>query len=203
MMIMMDLQTRGESVSAFSIFSGDASSFPYSSAGRSPPLHPSARAGTCSAALAYPVLMTFSKLSRGGRVCGAGSRGQAEMLQQIYSRGGGWNRGARQRESRDPHTSQNASSLAKPKLNSLLPPRRGGGVCFCWGSSLQGGWGGESGLLGLLAAGRGVGPVGAPRCREGGRACWGSSDSSRQSETDPLKDESSGALTRDMLCVRK
>lgn len=29
--------------------------------------------------------MTFSKLSRGGRVCGAGSRGQAEMLQQIYS----------------------------------------------------------------------------------------------------------------------
>lgn len=153
-MMMMDLQTRHES--AFSVFSGDASSFPYSSAGQSPPLHPSARAETCSAPLAYPVLMTFSKLSRGGRVCGAGSRGQAEMLQQIYSRGGESGVG---RESRDPHTSQNASSLAKPKLNPLLPPRRSGGVCFCWGSSLQGGsracWGsslqgGESDLVGLL-----------------------------------------------------
>lgn len=40
--------------------------------------------------------MTFSKLSRGGRVCGAGSRGQAEMLRQIYSLWGvrgGWGDG--------------------------------------------------------------------------------------------------------------
>lgn len=29
--------------------------------------------------------MTFPKVSFGGRVCKAGSRGQGEMLQQIYS----------------------------------------------------------------------------------------------------------------------
>lgn len=88
--------------------------------------------------------MTFSKLSRGGRVCGAGSRGQAEMLQQIYSL---WRAGL-----------------------------GGGGLCLCLccGSSLQG----ERELSELLG-------------------------SSRQSETGPLKDEFSGALTWDMLCVRK
>lgn len=35
--------------------------------------------------LAQSALMTFPKLSCGGRVCKAGSRGQGEMLQQIYS----------------------------------------------------------------------------------------------------------------------
>lgn len=39
--------------------------------------------------LAHPVLMTFPKVSGGGRVCSAGSRGQREMLQQIYSLWGG------------------------------------------------------------------------------------------------------------------
>lgn len=39
--------------------------------------------------LAYPVLMTFPKVSGGGRVCDAASRGQREMLQQIYSLWGG------------------------------------------------------------------------------------------------------------------
>lgn len=162
MMIMMDLQTRGESVSAFSIFSGDASSFPYSSAGRSPPLHPSARAGKCSAALAYPVLMTFSKLSRGGRVCGAGSRGQAEMLQQIYSRGG-VGIGA--------HGRGRAGTHILPKM---LPrwPNLNLTRFFLLGVA------GASVSVGAprcKGGGGGVGPVGAPRCREGGRACWGSS----------------------------
>lgn len=32
---------------------------------------------------AYPELITFSKLSRGGRVCEAGSRGPGEMLQHL------------------------------------------------------------------------------------------------------------------------
>lgn len=38
---------------------------------------------------ALSLLMTFPKVSGGGRVCEAGSRGQGEMLQQIYSRWGG------------------------------------------------------------------------------------------------------------------
>lgn len=57
--------------------------------------------------------MTFAKLSHGGRVCGAGSRGQDKMLQQIYSLlgmcvcvGGGWGVAKAQGKSQDPHTSQ-------------------------------------------------------------------------------------------------
>lgn len=38
-----------------------------------------------SVLLAEPVLMTFPKVSSGGRVCEAASRGQGEMLPQIYS----------------------------------------------------------------------------------------------------------------------
>lgn len=39
--------------------------------------------------LLQPVLMTFPKVSGGGRACKAGSRGQGEMLQQIYNLWGG------------------------------------------------------------------------------------------------------------------
>lgn len=106
--------------------------------------------------------MTFSKLSQ---VCGAGSRGQAEMLQQIYSLVGG---GVKVRA-----RAQNVSSLAKPELAQHHPALLGAAPRRCRGPSLQG----ERGLSALLS-------------------------SSRQSETGPLKDEVSGAFTRDMLCQK-
>lgn len=70
---------------------------------------------------------------------------------------------------------KNASLLAKPTLILILSP----------------GWRVPLSLLRLVSQQGDVGDVESVLA------------SSRQSETGPLKDEFSGALTRDMVCVRK
>lgn len=135
----------------------------------------------CLAPLARPVLMTFAKLSRGGGVCGAGSRGQDKMLQQIYSLlgmcvsvgGGGGEGPGGGGEPGSTYFTKTLPRWSKRHLNPIRPPERRVPVSLLRLVSQRGG---------------GVGSV---------------RSLSRQSKTGPMKDKFSGALTRDMVCVRK
>lgn len=72
-----------------------------------------------SVLIASSVLMTFPKVSAGGRVCEASRRGQGKRCSRFTALGGAG--GCRAGESWDGHTSRNYSSFAKPKLNPTLP----------------------------------------------------------------------------------